>query len=74
MYMHMSGNHRALEDTIEIVRASVVEKSCDIKRPSSWQYRKSSLKFPIVKTLPRASLKRYRSIFKANRPNLYKSA
>ena len=37
----MSGNHRALEDTIEIVRSSIVEKSNDIKRPASWQYRKS---------------------------------
>ena len=35
-----------------------------LKGPPSWQYRKSKLRFPIVKTLPRATEKKYRSIFK----------
>ena len=61
----MSGSHRANPNTIQIVRATVLRKAADIRRPRSFEYRViyilinylkgDTVKFPIVKTLPRAS-------------------
>ncbi|CAD8174204.1 unnamed protein product [Paramecium pentaurelia] len=73
LYQEMAGNHRAQPQTIHILRTSVLTKSADIKRGKTNQYRGDSIKFPIVKTVPRASHKKFRTIFKAKRPNLYRS-
>jgi len=68
----MAGNHRASPDTISIIRTAVLNKKDEIRRPRSNQFRDSKLKFPILRTVTRASHKRYRTIFKANRPNTFR--
>jgi large subunit ribosomal protein L18Ae len=68
LYMEMSSRHRALHDTIHILRASAIGKTEDIRRPRSIAFRKATLRFPILKNLPRASAKKYRTTFKAHRP------
>lgn len=73
LYMEMSGNHRANHDTVHIIRTAVLNNKKDIRRPKSLAYRDSQLKFPVVKTISRASQKKYRTVFKASRPNTYKS-
>lgn len=35
----MSGSHRANPNTIQIVRATVLRKAADIRRPRSFEYR-----------------------------------
>ena len=72
LHMEMAGNHRASRDTISIIRTAVLSSKDDIRRPKSHLFRENSLKFPIVRSTPRASQKRYRRIFKANRPNTFK--
>jgi len=73
LFMEMSGNHRANHDTIQIIRSSVLTKRSQIRRPKSLNFRNNKIRFPIVKSLARASQKKYRSVFKANRPTTYKS-
>jgi large subunit ribosomal protein L18Ae len=72
LHMEMAGNHRASEDTISIIRTAVLNESANIRRPKSTIYRRNDLKFPIIRTVARASQKRYRRIFKANRPNTFR--
>jgi large subunit ribosomal protein L18Ae len=71
LHADMAGNHRASPDTISIIRTAVLHKKDEIRRPKSVQYRQSDLKFPILRTATRASHKRYRSIFRANRPSTF---
>ena len=73
LYQEMSGSHRADKGAIHIVRTVTLEKANEIRRPKSLQFRDPKLKFPVVKTLPRASSKGFRSTFKATRPNTYRS-
>lgn len=72
LHMEMSGNHRASQDTISIIRTVVLNKKDDIKRPRSHLFRENGLKFPILRAATRASQSKYRSTFKANRPNTFK--
>ena len=72
LHMEMSGNHRASADTISIIRTAVLESKDDIRRPRSHLFRENGLKFPILKTVSRASHRRYRSIFKATRPRTFR--
>ena len=69
LYMEMSGNHRANHDTIHIIRTTVLTEKSQIRRPKSLLYRDNKLKFPVIKTFPRASNRRFRTVFKANRPS-----
>ena len=73
LYMEMSGNHRANHDTVHIIRTSVLTEKSQMRRPKSLIYRDSKLKFPIVKTIPRASQRKFRTIFKATRPSTLKA-
>ena len=72
LHQEMSGNHRAPADTISIIRTAVLSSKDDIRRPRSHLYRENGLKFPIIRTIPRASHRRYRSIFKATRPRTFR--
>ena len=72
MHMEMSGNHRASADTISIIRTAVLESKDDIRRPKSHLFRENGLRFPIIKTVTRASHRRYRSVFKATRPRTFR--
>jgi large subunit ribosomal protein L18Ae len=71
LHAEMAGNHRASSDTISIIRTAVLNKKDEIRRNRSIQFRDTKLKFPILRTTSRASHKRYRAIFKANRPNTF---
>ena len=73
LYQEMSGNHRVDPQAIHIIRTAVLNKAADVKRTKSHQFRNAKIKFPVVKTLPRASSKSFRSTFKATRPNTYRS-
>jgi large subunit ribosomal protein L18Ae len=73
LYMEMSGNHRANHDTVHVVRSTVLTNKSQIRRSRSLAFRQSKLRFPIVKTIARSSQKKYRTVFKAHRPNTYKS-
>lgn len=73
LYMEMSGNHRANHDTVHVVRTTVLNKKSQVRRQGSLVFRNSKLRFPLVKSVARASQQRYRTVFKANRPNTYKS-
>lgn len=72
LHMEMSGNHRASPDTISIIRTAVLNSKDDIRRPRSHLFRENGLKFPIIRTVTRASHRRYRSIFKATRPRTFR--
>jgi large subunit ribosomal protein L18Ae len=72
LHQDMAGNHRASKDTISIIRTSVLHKKEDVRRANSRIFRDSKLKFPILRSVSRASHKRFRTIFKANRPNTFK--
>ena len=73
LYMEMSGNHRANHDTVHVIRTNVLNKKADVRRGKSIAYRDSKVRFPVVKTIARASQKKFRTVFKASRPNTYKS-
>lgn len=68
----MAGNHRASQDTISIIRTAVLNTKGDIRRPRSHLLRDNGVKFPILRAGGRASQRKYRTIFKANRPNTFK--
>jgi len=68
----MAGNHRASPDTISIIRTAVLSTKADIRRPRSHLLRDNGVKFPILRAAGRASQTKYRTIFKANRPNTFK--
>ena len=72
LHMDMAGNHRAPRDTISIIRTAVLNKKDDIRRPKSHLFRDNNLQFPILRTIPRASHKRYRAIFKASKPRTFR--
>ncbi len=68
----MAGNHRASPDTISIIRTAVLNTKDDIRRPRSHLFRENGVKFPLLRAVGRASQSRYRTVFKANRPNTFK--
>ena len=72
LHMDMAGNHRASRDTISIVRTAVLNKKDDIRRPKSHLFRENNIKFPILRTTPRASHKRFRTIFKSTKPRTFR--
>lgn len=72
LHAEMNGNHRAPEDTIVIIKTSVLGKKDEIRRPRSQLYRNSAIRFPVLRTANRASHRRYRSIFRAARPSTFR--
>jgi len=72
LHQEMAGNHRASRDTISIIRTAVLSKKDDIRRPNSHLYRENGIKFPITRTVPRASNRRYKAIFKGSKPRTFR--
>ena len=72
LHSEMAGNHRASPDTISIIRTAVLNKKEEIRRPRSIQFRDSKLRFPILRAVHRASQRRFRKVFKASRPNIFR--
>ncbi len=72
LHAEMAGNHRASQDTISIIRTVVLNTKEEIRRPKSHLFRENGLRFPILRATNRASHSRYRTVFKANRPNTFR--
>ena len=68
MYMEMSGRHRAVHDTIHVVKAAVVQAK-DLRRQKSIVYASNKARFPKTKVVYRAPTRALKSTFVANRPN-----
>lgn len=71
LHAEMSGNHRASPDTISIIKTAVLHTKDEIRRPRSDQFKDSKIRFPILRVTNRASQKKYRTIFRATRPNTF---
>ena len=69
MYREMSARHRAPHESIQIIKTSVIPSS-EVIREATRTYCKHELKFPKVKPLKRAPLKKLRSTFKSTKPLL----
>ena len=70
MYMEMAGRHSAAQDSIQIIRTSVVGND-DLRRESIKQFTNQNIKFPKTNTLKRPPNKSVSSRVKAIRPSLY---
>ena len=72
LHMEMAGNHRASRDTISIIRTAVLSSKDDLRRGKTHLFRDNGLKFPITRTVARASQARYRAIFKGSKPRTFR--
>nr|ADV03042.1 ribosomal protein L18A [Amphidinium carterae] len=69
MYQEMSGRHRANPGSIQIINTAVLpDDKC--RRDHVTEMHQKMLRFPVVRKLP-LPLKKYRSTFKASRPNTF---
>ena len=68
MYMEMSGRHRAVHDTIHVVKAATVENP-KLRRQHTITMAAVQTKFPKISASHRANSKSQRSTFVPNRPN-----
>ena len=68
MYMEMSGRHRAVHDTIHVVKVTTVLDK-DLRRQMTQVNAGGKVKFPKTKSILRATTKAGKSTFTANRPN-----
>lgn len=71
LYLDLASRHRARSRSIQIIKTAVL-KDEECKRESTLQFHgsKEELKFPLTHRVMRASEKKYRTTFKANRPNV----
>ena len=69
MYTEMAGRHRAAEDSIHVLKTSVV-KTPDLRRPKAITFAKC-MRYPKISTRPRAPTRSLDSLTKAARPNLF---
>ncbi len=65
----MAGRHRARRESIQIVKTTLLKKK-ELIREQATIYAETSVRFPVVKPGKRAPLKKYKTIFKADRPTL----
>ena len=70
MYMEMAGRHSAAQDSIQIIRTSVVGNQ-DVRRAQVRQYTSQNIRFPKTNNLKRAPFKSVNSRVRANRPSLF---
>ena len=68
MYMEMSGRHRAVHDTIHVVKAATVENP-KLRRQHTITMSAVQTKFPKITSTIRAASKGQRSTFVPHRPN-----
>ena len=68
MYMEMSGRHRAVHDTIHVVKAITVETN-ELRRQKSIVISSNKAAFPKTRLAYRASEKTHKSLFVSTRPN-----
>ena len=70
MYMEMAGRHSAAQNSIQIIRTSVVQDT-QLRRASISQFSSQSIRFPKTNTIKRAPFKSVNSTVRAIRPRLY---
>jgi len=69
LYSEMAGRHRAQPGSIQIINTAIL-KAADCRRPHVTEMHNSDLKFPVVRKVPLVA-KKYRTTFKASRPNTF---
>eukprot|EP00611_Tribonema_gayanum_P005858 TRINITY_DN15079_c0_g2_i6.p1 TRINITY_DN15079_c0_g2~~TRINITY_DN15079_c0_g2_i6.p1 ORF type:complete len:205 (-),score=64.49 TRINITY_DN15079_c0_g2_i6:176-757(-) len=70
MYSEMAGRHRCRPRSIQIIRTGIVAAK-DTKRAPVKQFQNSQIKFPLAHRIPREPSKKFRTVFKAQRPNTF---
>jgi len=70
MYMEMSGRHSAAQNSIQIIRTSVIANA-DVRRPQILQFTTQNIKFPKTNNLKRAPFQSLGATVRAKRPSLY---
>merc|ERR1719223_2686087 len=71
MYAELAGRHRARPRSIQIMRTSIL-KATECKNYRVTSFHTGSIKFPLARVVPRPSLKKHRTVFKASRPSTYR--
>ena len=71
MYSELAGRHRARPRSIQIMRTGIVAAK-DCKKTNVTQFHNSTIRFPMTRVIPRPSVKKHRTIFKASRPSTYR--
>lgn len=66
----MASRHRARFRSVQVIRVAEVAVA-DVRRPYIKQLLEPGLKFPLPHRVPRASSRRYRTLFAAKRPSTY---
>ncbi|CAK4083189.1 unnamed protein product [Aphanomyces euteiches] len=72
MYAELAGRHRARPRSIQIMRTAILAAK-DCKKPNTLQFHDSKIKFPLSHRVPRPSLKKFRTVFKASRPCTFRN-
>ena len=73
LYSEMAGRHKAQRESLVIVRTTEItgDVQKEAKRVYTTQVTKDEVKFPVLQRVLRPSRKSLRTVFKANRPNLF---
>lgn len=69
MYQEMGSRHRVRHSGIQIIRTATL-KASECKRPAIKQLHDSKIKFPMIRKMARPSSRVYKTVFKADRPNI----
>ena len=70
LYSEMASRHRARRSVVQIMRTAEIPAS-ECRRVNTTQFIDSSICFKLPRTIVRANEARYRSNFRASRPNAY---
>ncbi|PNH03955.1 60S ribosomal protein L18a, partial [Tetrabaena socialis] len=69
MYQEMASRHRVRPSAIQLIKTATVDyHSC--KRANTKQFHNEKIQFPVTHKLARPSSAVFRTLFKANRPNV----
>jgi large subunit ribosomal protein L18Ae len=69
MYQEMASRHRVRASSVSIIKTATVPAAL-CKRDNVKQFHDSKISFPVTHKLARASDRRFKSVFKAVRPNV----
>jgi large subunit ribosomal protein L18Ae len=69
MYQEMGSRHRVRASGIQIIKTATV-KAADCKRTNTKQFHDSKIQFPLTRRLARPSSRKFKTTFKAVRPNV----
>ncbi|KAK2076281.1 60S ribosomal protein L18a-2 [Prototheca wickerhamii] len=69
MYQEMGSRHRVRASALQIIKTATV-KAAQTKRAATKQFHNSKIKFPVTRTMARASDRTFKATFQAHRPNV----